>query len=116
MRGSMRSVRCVIVERIAIIAAVDVMGDPGPPADAVVGVVVGEEVVAVVEVGLEVVACPGGEDFESRAVEPAAQRAAAHDLRRPAVGTGCLGDAFVADRDIKIVVDAELESRRRCGR
>jgi hypothetical protein len=30
-------------------------------------------------------------------------------LRRPAVGTRRLGDAFVTDRDIKIPVDADLE-------
>ena len=46
----------MVVVRIAVIAAVDVVGDAGPPAEAVVGVVVGEQVVAGVEVGLQVVA------------------------------------------------------------
>ncbi len=106
----------VIVKRIAVIAAVDVMRDPRPPPQAVVGVVVSEQVVAVVEVGLEMVASAGGEDLEPGAVEPAAQHAAADDLRRAAVGAGGLGHALVTDRDIKITVDADLRARRRCGR
>ncbi len=68
----------VVVVRIAVIAAVDVVGDAGPPAVAVVGVVVGEEVVEGVEVGLEVVAGAGGEDFELRG-----RRAGSGACRRP---------------------------------
>ena len=55
---------------------------------------------------------PDGEDLEAGAVEPAAEHAAAPlSCDRPAVGAGGLGHALVADRDIKITVDADLEAR-----
>src|SRR5262249_12810919 len=93
----------VVVVGITIIAAVDMMRDAGPPAVAVVGVVVREQVVPVVEVRLQMVAGAGGEDLQATAVGPAAQHAAAADLDLAAVlGAGRAGDPLVADRDIKI--------------
>ena len=92
-------------------AAVDVVRDAGPPPLAVVGVVVGEQVVAGVEVRLEVVAGPGGEDLEPGAVEPATQRAPPDDLRGPAVGPGRPGDPLVTHGNVQIVIDADLEAR-----
>ena len=87
------------------------MGQSGPPAVAVVGVVVGEHLVAGVEVGLEVVAGAAGEDLQLGAVGLAAEGAPPPEGDDAAVGPGGRRDPLVPHGDVESAVDAELDAR-----
>ena len=84
----------VVVVRIAVITAVDVVGDSRPPAIAVVGVVISEDVIAIVEVGLQVVPGAGGDNLDLGSVRLAAEGSTADQLRRLAVRASGFIDAL----------------------
>ena len=101
----------MIVVGIAVVAGLDVMREPGPPAEAVVGVVVGENVVEPIERQAEMIARAAGEMLELRAVEPHPHDAAPFERQCAAVGPGGLGNPLVAARDVDQPVHPQMNAR-----
>ena len=103
----------VFVEaRVAVVVEAGEVMEAHVPAAAVVRVVTGEDVHQRADGDFEDVARARGVDFESGAIGPHADDAAAAMLERFAIGAGGLHEAEVAARDVKPAVDAEAESVR----
>ena len=99
-----------VVVGVAVEAAVDHVGEAGPPAAAVVGVVVGEHLVLGVDRDVEVVARARGVDLEVRAVGAEADDAAAVELGLRPVDLGDQAvDALVAGGHVEVAVHREAD-------